>query len=55
MWGVRAVCCVAAQGLRHMHKHRTIHFDLKPSNLLLGDDGCIKIADLGIAVFMDAV
>jgi len=36
-----------------LHSHRVVHFDLKPANLLLGDDGRVKIADLGIAVILD--
>lgn len=31
-----------------MHYQRIIHSDIKPGNLLLGECGCVKIADLGV-------
>jgi serine/threonine protein kinase len=46
---------MATQGLRCMHAQGIVHLDLKPSNLLLGSDGRIKISDLGIAVHLDDV
>ena len=37
------------KGLDYMHSHFIIHRDLKVSNLLMSDRGCIKIADFGLA------
>jgi len=36
-------------GLEHLHKHGIAHCDLKPNNILLGDDGYLAITDLGLA------
>ncbi|RUL88201.1 serine/threonine-protein kinase [Tautonia sociabilis] len=44
----------AALGLQHAHERGIIHRDIKPSNLLLGDDGTIKVLDLGLATLMEA-
>jgi len=38
----------AARGLKFAHEHDMVHRDVKPSNLLLNDQGLIKVADLGV-------
>jgi hypothetical protein len=38
----------AARGLKHAHERGMIHRDVKPDNLLLDDQGLLKVADLGL-------
>ena len=40
-------------GLQHCHKRGILHRDIKGSNLLLDNDGILKIADFGLASFFD--
>ena len=37
-------------GLEHLHKEGIVYRDLKPVNILLDDDGHVRISDLGLAV-----
>ncbi|KAG9446258.1 hypothetical protein H6P81_012386 [Aristolochia fimbriata] len=40
-------------GLEHCHDRGVLHRDIKGSNLLLDNDGILKIADFGLASFYD--
>ena len=39
----------AAIGLQYIANHGMVHRDLKPGNLLLSNDGIVKVLDLGLA------
>ncbi len=38
-----------AQALAHAHEHHIVHRDIKPHNILITNDGRVKVTDFGIA------
>jgi WD40 repeat protein len=48
-----ALWAVLCDGVHHGHQRGVLHNDLKPANLLVGDDGFPKIIDFGIAGIVD--
>ncbi|MCK5849772.1 MAG: protein kinase [Kiritimatiellae bacterium] len=49
MDSVAQIIRVSSDALSYAHRHGVIHKDLKPDNILLTDDGVLKIIDFGIA------
>jgi len=43
-----------AMGLAHAHYHGIIHRDIKPHNILVTDEGRVKVTDFGIAQAMSS-
>jgi serine/threonine protein kinase len=43
----------AAQGLEYAHRRGIVHRDVKPGNLLVTHEGDVKLADLGLAWYLN--
>ncbi|MGI8980435.1 MAG: protein kinase domain-containing protein [Pirellulaceae bacterium] len=38
----------AARGLQYAHDHGMVHRDVKPANMMINENGIVKVADLGL-------
>ena len=45
-----AMACQVAKALGLLHRQGVIHRDIKPANLHLGEDGVLRVLDLGVAL-----
>jgi len=43
----------AAKGLMHAHERGIVHRDVKPDNILVSEDGQVKLADFGLSKFLE--
>src|SRR5579864_1929485 len=50
---VFAVMHGVLQALNYAHRHAIVHRDMKPENVLISDEGMVKVADFGIARLTD--
>jgi eukaryotic-like serine/threonine-protein kinase len=48
------VCAEVCSALQFAHQRGLVHRDVKPGNILLADDGTVKVTDFGIARAIDA-
>ncbi|KAL0235455.1 hypothetical protein GEMRC1_002037 [Eukaryota sp. GEM-RC1] len=46
---IRGIAIQLVSALKYLHDNRVIHRDLKPQNILICSNGCIKLCDFGFA------
>ena len=49
------MACQIADALQYAHSNGVIHGDIKPANILIGEDGRAKVADFGVARLSQSV
>ncbi len=54
MDSVLQVVRVCADALAYAHRHEVLHRDLKPTNLMLSEDGVLKIIDFGVSCLISS-
>ncbi len=47
------ICLDVCSGLKYAHRHRIIHRDVKPQNILVARDGTAKVVDFSIARLLE--
>jgi len=45
--------CQVSNAVDHAHRHNVLHRDLRPSNMLITDNGLLKVADFGTSRFLE--
>jgi len=45
--------CQACNAVDHAHRHNVLHRDLRPSNMLITENGLLKVADFGTSRFLE--
>ncbi len=48
------IMCQLTDGLAHAHDSYIIHRDIKPQNIMILEDGMVKITDFGVAMALNA-
>ncbi len=45
--------CQICNAVDHAHRHGVLHRDLRPSNVIVGESGLLKVADFGTSRFLE--